>query len=166
MAVAFCELCLKEIEEGTLCDECAACASDAAPSETEMKAVVSRSASGAPQFSPQFAPLPTPPAVEAQRFEMPLTASQLPPILRPLSAWGFFGWGLLFAIPFVGFVVALVCACGGSSRVCVKNYARGVLLGWLFAAVLVVVAVGLICFFWSSLQPIIMEWVKTWCLYE
>ncbi len=164
--MAFCEHCLKEIEEGTLCEECAACADDAAPSETEVKAVVSHSASGAPQFSPQFSPVAAPPVVETPRFEMPLTASQLPADLRPLGAWGFLAWGLLFAVPFVGFVAALVCACGATSRMCVKNYARGVLLSWLLAAVLIAVAAGLIWCFWAPLQQSIGGWMLPWCLYE
>lgn len=133
--MAFCEHCLKEVPEGeVLCTECAAVQAAAAPPAAE-EAAVSRSASGAPQFRVQFTPPPAPPVATEPRFEMPLTASQLPRELKPLGAWAFFGYGLLFMIPLVGLVVAIVFACGGTSRVCLKNYARSVLLAWLFALI-------------------------------
>ena len=130
--MAFCDHCLKEIEEGTLCAECAA----ACGANAETTSVVSHSPSGAPQFYPQFTVQPAPPAVEEKRFEIPLTVTQLPADLKPLGAWGFFGYGLLFLIPLVGLIFAVVFALGGTSRVCLKNYARAVLLAWLFTLVL------------------------------
>lgn len=154
IAVAFCEHCLKEIEEGTLCEACAAentASGDAA-------AVVSHSASGAPQFHPQFTPPVALPVTEEKRFEIPLTVTQLPAHLKPLGAWGFFGYGLLFAIPLVGFVLALVFALGGTTRVCLKNYARGVLLAWLFALVIAAVTVGLLWYFSAD----VTAWLNTY----
>lgn len=142
--MAFCERCLKEIEEGVLCAECAA---DGAVADTaETQAIVSHSASGAPQFHPQFTPPPAQPAVEEKRFEIPLTVTQLPTALKPLGAWGFVGYTLLFMLPLLGFVFVLVFALGGTQRVCLKNYARGVLLLWLLALVIAAVAVGLVWF--------------------
>jgi len=141
--VAFCDCCLKEIEEGTLCAECAA----ASTAGGETAPVVSHSASGAPQFHPQFAAPSAPPAAEEKRFPIPLTVAQLPYDLKPLGAWAFFGYGLLFLIPLVGLVLALVFALGGTSRVCLKNYARGVLLAWLFALVLAALAAGALWYF-------------------
>ncbi|MBE6757948.1 MAG: hypothetical protein E7552_05305 [Ruminococcaceae bacterium] len=140
--MAFCEHCLKEIDEGVLCAECAA---DNAQ-RGESSAIVSHSESGAPQFRPQFMAPPAPPVTEEKRFEVPLTVTQLPPALRPLSAWGFLGYGILFAIQPIGFVLALVLALGGTSRVCLKNYARGVLLMWLLATVLSLAFLALLWF--------------------
>lgn len=141
--MAFCEHCLKEIEEGVLCAECAA--TTAASGDTA--AVVSHSATGAPQFHPQFTAPPAPPVTEEKRFPIPLSVPQLPVHLKPLGAWGFFGYGVLFLIPLVGFVLALVFALGGTPRVCLKNYARGVLLTWLLALLLAALAVGALWLF-------------------
>ncbi len=136
--MAFCEHCLKEIPEGVLCEECAAAANEEAPAVQECAVPVARTASGAPQFHPQFTTPPAPPVTEEKRFQVPLTVTQLPPALKPLGAWGFVGYTLLFLIPLVGFVVALVFACGGTSRVCLKNYARG----WLLSVVLLTVVLA------------------------
>ena len=141
--MAFCEHCLKEIEEGTLCVECAA----ANPVSGEAEAVVSHSETGAPQFHPQFMAPPPPPVSEPKRFEIPLTVSQLPAYLKPLGAWGFFGYGLLFLIPLGGWIFTLVFALGGTTRVCLKNYARAVLLVWLFTLVLAAAGVGVMWHF-------------------
>lgn len=141
--MAFCEHCLKEIEEGTLCAECAA----AEVTCGETAPVVSHSESGAPQFHPQFIAPPAPPVTEEKRFEIPLSVTQLPPALKPLGAWGFLGYGLLFMIPLVGLVFALVFALGGTTRVCLKNYARGALLAWAFALISAAVAAGVLWYF-------------------
>ena len=42
----------------------------------------------------------------------------------PIGMWGYFGYRLLFMIPFVGFLVALVLAVGGGSNINVRNFAR------------------------------------------
>ncbi len=137
--MAFCEHCLKEIPEGVLCEECAAAAQqEDVPAAGENAAPVTHTASGAPQFHPQFAtPLATP-VTEEKRFQVPLTMAQLPPALKPLGVWSFVGYTLLFLIPLVGLVAALVCACGGTPRVCLKNYARG----WLLSVVLLAVVLA------------------------
>ena len=152
--MAFCERCLKEIEEGTLCAACAAENTDGGASAP----VVSHSESGAPQFHPQFAAPSAPPAAEEKRFEIPLTVTQLPAHLKSLGAWGFFGYGLLFAIPLVGLVFALVFALGGTSRVCLKNYARAALLAWLFALVLAALAVAALWYFSAD----VTAWLNTY----
>ena len=139
--MAFCEHCLKEIPEGVLCEECAAAAQTKVAPATEVTAPVTRTASGAPQFHPQFAAPVASPVAEEKRFLVPLTLTQLPPALKPLGAWGFVGYTLLFLIPVIGWIVALVFACGGTNRVCLKNYARGWLLGALLLIVLLA-AVG------------------------
>ena len=50
--------------------------------------------------------------------------STIPPEYRPIGAWGYFGWKLLFGIPFVGFILLIVFACGASSNVHLKSFAR------------------------------------------
>lgn len=48
----------------------------------------------------------------------------IPKEYKPISAWGYFGYNLLFCIPFVGFIFILVYALGGTSNINLKNYAR------------------------------------------
>jgi len=43
---------------------------------------------------------------------------------KPISMWGYFGYELLFGIPVIGFIILIVFACGGSSNVNLKNFAR------------------------------------------
>ena len=64
---------------------------------------------------------------------------QLPSKYRPLTAWAYFGYNILFSIPFVGFICLIVFACS-SSNINRRSYARSffcvfVVVGILFAAV-------------------------------
>ncbi len=58
---------------------------------------------------------------------------------RPISAWGYFGYQLLFSIPFVGFIILIVFACGGTQNVNVKNYARSFFCVYLLILIVLVV---------------------------
>lgn len=64
----------------------------------------------------------------------------IPNEYKPISAWGYVGWDILFAIPVVGFIILLVFACGGTSNINRKKYARSkfcaFFLGLIIAAVL------------------------------
>ncbi len=42
---------------------------------------------------------------------------------KPISAWGYIGYEILFAIPVVGFVFAIIFAIGAHNRN-LRNYAR------------------------------------------
>lgn len=62
---------------------------------------------------------------------------------KPISAWGYFGYNILFAIPIIGFIFLLVFALGGTRNINLKNYARsffciyvivGIVLGILIAS--------------------------------
>lgn len=69
----------------------------------------------------------------------------IPPEYQPISMWGYFGYQILFAIPFIGFIFLIVFACGGKKNVNVKNFARSyfcVLIIWIviIAIVLAIVA--------------------------
>ena len=61
----------------------------------------------------------------------------IPPEYRPISAWGYFGYNLLFSIPLVGFILLIVFSCGGTSNVNLKNYARSFWCGLVIALVLI-----------------------------
>ena len=54
---------------------------------------------------------------------------------KPISAWGYLGYDFLFAIPFVGIIVALILAIGAKNRN-VKNFARS---QFCFVVVIIIV---------------------------
>lgn len=66
-------------------------------------------------------------------------ARDLPPQFRPISAWGYVGYNLLFALPIAGFIILLVFACGGHSNKNVQNYALS-----YFCAIILVVLIAVI----------------------
>ena len=53
---------------------------------------------------------------------------------RPLSAWGYIGYNLLFAIPLVGVICMIVFALD-SSYIARRNYARSFLI-WMLIGIL------------------------------
>lgn len=123
--MATCEKCGKEImEDETICAECAA-------------------AQTAPQFHPDFTAVRPEPAQSArqQAFHIPLTRKQLPAEYRPLSAWGYFGYQILFAIPLIGFIFLLVFALGGTRNVNLRSFARSYFCALLIALILIAIAV-------------------------
>ncbi len=61
--------------------------------------------------------------------------SKLPSQYRPLGAWGYFWYTILFAIPVIGWIAWIVCACS-SSNINRRSYARS----FLCAVILIVVA--------------------------
>ena len=67
------------------------------------------------------------------------TQIRIPDRYKPISAWGYVGYQLLFSIPVIGFIMMLVFACGGASNINLKNFSRSYL-----CMLLLVVAIGLI----------------------
>ena len=63
----------------------------------------------------------------------------IPEAYKPISAWGFVGWSLLFNLPLVGWIIVIVFACGVSAKKNVTNFARSYLLMWLIATIIAVV---------------------------
>ena len=55
-----------------------------------------------------------------------VSLEDLPPELKPMSAWGYVGWGILFAIPIVGLILVIIFSCvsGNINR---KRFARSFL---------------------------------------
>ena len=47
----------------------------------------------------------------------------IPPQYKPISAWGYIGYQILYSIPIIGFIFLIVNALG-ASNVNVKNFAR------------------------------------------
>jgi len=75
----------------------------------------------------------------------------LPEKYRPLGAWSYFGYSILFAIPLVGFICLIVFACS-SSNINRRSYARSffciyAIIGIIFAIVLIIGGINLAFFF-------------------
>lgn len=65
----------------------------------------------------------------------------LPEKYRPLGAWAYFGYSILFAIPLVGFILLIVFSFS-DANIARRNYARSFFCGLVVA--LVILAVVLI----------------------
>ena len=62
----------------------------------------------------------------------------IPNEYRPLSAWAYFGYNILFAIPLVGFIMLIVFAFD-SSNINRRNYARSFFCAYLVAIIVVLI---------------------------
>lgn len=60
---------------------------------------------------------------------------------RPLTAWGYVGYTLLFSIPLVGLVLIIVFALS-DNNINRRNYARSYLCWMLIAVILIIFAVA------------------------
>lgn len=69
--------------------------------------------------------------------------NRIPEEYRPISAWGYIGYQILFSIPIIGFIFLLVFALGGTRNINLKNFARSyfciILLVIIIIAILSVV---------------------------
>ena len=74
---------------------------------------------------------PAQPQPAAQTTVVQIPQPQIPAEYKPLGAWAFFGWQLLFALPIVGFIMLCVFALGGTSNVNLRNFARSYFCGYL-----------------------------------
>lgn len=70
----------------------------------------------------------------------PITEKNLPEEFKPISAWGYIGYNLLFSIPIIGTIMLFVYAFGGTSKINLRNYARS------FFCVLII-AIAIFVFF-------------------
>ena len=70
--------------------------------------------------------------------------NRLPAKYRPMGAWSYFGYQILFSIPLIGFIVLLVCAFS-DTNINRRSFARSyfcVLIIAIIIAVILVVALG------------------------
>ena len=72
---------------------------------------------------------------------------RIPDEYRPIGAWGYFGYSILFAIPVIGFIVLIIFALGGTRNINLRSYARSyfcwIAICLIFVAVLVVTGGGI-----------------------
>lgn len=81
-----------------------------------------------------------PVTVEKVFNDRPITVNDLPSNLKPLGAWAYFGYSLLFALPIVGFIMLLVFSFS-DTNINRRNFARSFFCGLLVAAVIWVILV-------------------------
>lgn len=60
----------------------------------------------------------------------------------PISMWGYFGYNILFWIPFIGFILVLVFAFGGTRNINLRNYARSQFCSLILAVILFLFIAG------------------------
>lgn len=77
----------------------------------------------------------------------------IPNEYRPLSAWAYFGYNILFAIPLVGFIMLIVFAFD-SSNINRRNYARSFFCAYLVAIIIFIVVLILALVLGISLNSI------------
>ncbi|MBP5604764.1 MAG: zinc ribbon domain-containing protein [Ruminiclostridium sp.] len=90
-----------------------------------------------------MAPPPPPPQGQyGYNYNQPyiFDKNNIPPEYKPISAWGYFGYDLLFGIPVVGFVLLIVFAFA-SSNINLRNYARSFFCVLLLVVIVVVILV-------------------------
>lgn len=68
------------------------------------------------------------------------TTVNIPSEYKPIGPWGYLGYQILFSIPLVGFICALVFAVGATQNVNVRNFARS-----YFCGLLIGILIGIIC---------------------
>ncbi len=159
--MAFCQKCGAFVPDGeTLCAACVKSMADTqdvpgAAATTTAAAVTDESpvapaqnaadAPRAPHFQPDFsaapAPVYTPP--KHTSFSLPTGDGDVPPEYKPLGAWTYFLYAVLFSLPLVGLVSLIVLSCGGATNINLRNYARSYFCGLLVALVVAAIVVGL-----------------------
>ncbi len=137
----FCSNCGKELPgNAKFCDACGqpVVRPDSAPvKEPEPAPIViptpepeRNKTANEPVDEPAFARKPEPePVVPAEN--------------RPLSPWGYFGYGLLFSIPIIGFILLIVFSFAGKN-VNRKNFARSYWCWFILSLALILILVILI----------------------
>ena len=88
----------------------------------------------------QPAPQPTPiqPITPAPQSSEP----QVPWNYKPISAWGYVGYEILFCLPIIGFIFMLIYAFS-NNNINRKNFARSYLIYLIFGIVLTIIGVVL-----------------------
>lgn len=68
-----------------------------------------------------------------------MNKNHIPSEYKPISAWGYFGYEILFAIPVVGFILLVVFSLGGTKNINLKNFARSYFCIYVIIIILVII---------------------------
>ena len=141
----FCSNCGKELQPNMkFCDECG----HPAPKMTEPRE--SKPEEPRPE-NPIQIPVPTTHHTEESRntsakepVDTPIFSPEPEPVVpaenRPLGPWAYFGYGLLFSIPVIGFILLIVFSFAGKN-VNRKNFARSYWCWLILALALILILV-------------------------
>ena len=69
--------------------------------------------------------------------------SRLPSKYRPMGAWSYFGYQILFALPIIGWIALLICALSGSN-ICRRSFARSYFCGVIIVVIIAAIAIGIV----------------------
>lgn len=161
--MTICSKCNSTVDDGfKFCTNCGAVVDDNASgtvsevSDQKPEKPVQNDAQN--QYKPSYQPVQSQPAQQngdacdqAQSgayqhnpYVPPIPISAVEPVIpekyRLMSAWGYIGYSLLFSIPIVGFICAIVFAVS-DDYINRRNYARSVLIGIAISAVLAIVLI-------------------------
>ncbi len=67
--------------------------------------------------------------------------TSIPPEYKPISMWGYFGYELLFSIPFIGFIVLIVFAIS-ARNINLRNFARSYFCFLIIFLIIIGIAIG------------------------
>ncbi len=122
--MAFCQNCGNEINPGkTFCTKCGAPTADSAAYNDAANQ----------NTQPAYAPTQNYSAAVNQ------PANYIPEEYKPMSAWAYFGYSLLFSIPIVGLIVNLV-LCFSKTNINKRNYARSFWCWYVIVAAAIIIA--------------------------
>lgn len=68
-----------------------------------------------------------------------MNMSNIPSEYRPISAWGYFGYNLLFSIPIIGFIFLIIFSFD-SSNINRRSYARSFFIVYILIAIVFLVS--------------------------
>ena len=80
----------------------------------------------------------------------------IPPEYKPLSPWAYWGYSLLFAIPFIGFICLIVFSLD-KTNINRRNFARSFWITLLITVILTVIGVVLAAVFGVSMDSLARE---------
>ncbi len=68
--------------------------------------------------------------------QYPYPILQVPEDHKPISAWGYLGYTLLFCIPVISIIFVLIYSFGGTKNINLRNYARSFGILWIASAII------------------------------
>ena len=87
---------------------------------------------------------------------------KLPDKYRPMGAWGYFGYGILFVLPLIGFICAIVFSLDGS-YIARRSYARAFIIYWILEIILCVLLVVLFTtYVFPYLEEYVFPYLEEW----
>ena len=151
-----CPVCGKEkVDDRPFCGGCGHKFGASVPATNPVVETPVAAPAPAPVAAPTPAPQPAPPVYTPPVYTP--VEPQIPSEYKPLGAWMYFLWSLLFSIPTVGLVLLIVMSCGASHNINLRNYARSYFCGLLVAVIAIVVFVILALVMGASLGGITEE---------